>query len=365
MATALTVAHIEMGQHLYGGAQQVLYLLDGLADVDIASVLVCPQGSAIAEAARAQGSRVIEMPYSGDLDWRAIGRLRALFRAHAVDLVHIHSRRGADIWGALAARREGLPCVLSRRVDNRESRWAVALKYPLYDAVITISEGIKRVLLECGVPEAKITCVRSAVDFARFQQPADRERLRQRFDLPSDARVVAIAAQLIERKGHQVLLAALPDLIVRWPSLHVLVLGQGPLRASLDQQIDAMGLAAHVHMVGFVKDLETVLPSVEALVHPALIEGLGVVLLQAASAGVPVIASRAGGMPEAVVDAQTGWLVEPGDVAGLQRALVALLEAPDQAKAYGRAGRDRMQREFSIEQMVAGNAQVYRALTSQ
>ena len=359
---ALTVAHIEMGQHLYGGAQQVLYLLAGLARVDITSILICPQGAAIAQAARAEGCRVIEMPYSGDLDWRSLGRLRSLFRTHAVDLVHIHSRRGADIWAALAARREGLPCVLSRRVDNTESRWAVALKYPLYDAVITISEGIKQVLLQCGVPGVKITCVRSAVDLARFQQPADRERLRQRFDLPSDARVVAIAAQLIERKGHRVLLAALPELIARWPTLHVLVLGQGPLRESLVQQIESKGLGPHVHMAGFVKDLETVLPSIEALVHPALIEGLGVVLLQAASAGIPVIASRAGGMPEAVLDGQTGWLVEPGNVADLQRAINAMLEAPDQARAYGRAGQDRMRREFSIEQMVAGNAQIYRML---
>ena len=89
---------------------------------------------------------------------------------HQVDLAHVHSRRGADIWGGLAAGKLGLPCVLSRRVDIRERAWAVAAKYRLYDQVIAISEGIRDVLIADGLPSGKVSCGRSVVIWWRVNR---------------------------------------------------------------------------------------------------------------------------------------------------------------------------------------------------
>ena len=139
-------------------------------------------------------------------------------------------------------------------------------------------------------------------------------------------------------------------------------MGKGPLAASVAQQIEAMGLEEQVHCVGFLNDIETVLPHLDFLVHPARTEGLGVALLQAASAGLAVIASRAGGMPEAVLDEETGLLIPPGDVPALVAAMERLLSDPALADQYGAAGRRRMADEFSIEAMAAGNLAVYRRL---
>ena len=129
---ALCVAHIELGAHLYGGAQQVLYLVGELSKTEVSSVLICPEHSAVGEAARAAGVEVETIPYRGDPDWRATKRIGKILTRHQVDLVHVHSRRGADIWGGLAARKLGLPCVLSRRVDNREHAWAVWARASIY-----------------------------------------------------------------------------------------------------------------------------------------------------------------------------------------------------------------------------------------
>ena len=107
--TPLRVAHIELGAHLYGGAQQVLYLMGDLCKAEIRSVLICPEHSAVGGAARAAGIEVETIPYRGDLDWRATKRIREALTRHQVDLVHVHSRRGADIWGGLAARKLGCP----------------------------------------------------------------------------------------------------------------------------------------------------------------------------------------------------------------------------------------------------------------
>ncbi|MCB1863756.1 MAG: glycosyltransferase, partial [Gammaproteobacteria bacterium] len=177
-----------------------------------------PQGSDIATAAR-PFARVIEMPMRGDADFRLAGRLSALIRAEAPDLVHLHSRRGADLWGALAARRCGTPCILSRRVDNPEPRWLAAVKYRLFDHIVTISEGIRQVLLDEGVPAGKVSCVRSAVDPTPYLQAYDKAAFRHRLDLPETALLAGVVAQLIERKGHRHLLAALPDVLARHPDL--------------------------------------------------------------------------------------------------------------------------------------------------
>lgn len=356
------VAHIEAGRYLYGGAQQVLYLIEGMVQGGWQPLLICPCGAAISAPAKAAGARVVELPMGGDLDLPAIARIRRVLRQHRVDLVHCHSRRGADILGGLAAKSLGLPCVLSRRVDNPEPSWLVPLKYRLFDRVIAISEGIREVLIACGVEPDKTLTVRSAVDFERFQQQPDRASFLARFQLPDDARVLGMAAQLIRRKGHHVLLDALPAVLERHPACHVLIMGQGPLEPDIRAAIQQKGLGDRVVMTGFLEDLPALLPNLEALVHPALAEGLGVILLQAAASGLPIVASRVGGMPEAIRDGETGWLIEPGDSAALTAAMLKLLEDPQAARAMGAAGRQYMAREFSIETMVAGNLGIYQEL---
>ena len=363
-STPIRVAHIEMGSHLYGGAQQVLYLLEAFSSSDVTSMLICPVGSAIGKAARERGVAVEEVGYRGDLDWVVVPKITRLLRQQSIDLVHVHSRRGADLWGGLAARQVGLPCVISRRVDHHQARWWAGLKYAMCAHVIAISEGIRAVLLADGVSAEKVSCVRSAVDFERFQTVSDSAGVKARFGLPDDSVVVGMAAQLIPRKGHDVLLEAVSALKDRWPQLRVLIMGKGPLATSVAQQIDAMGLEEQVHCVGFLTDIETVLPHLAFLVHPARTEGLGVALLQAASAGLAVIASRAGGMPEAVLDEGTGLLIPPGDAQVLVAAMERLLSDPVLADEYGAAGRRRMAAEFSIAAMAAGNLAVYRQLIS-
>ncbi|MCK7492063.1 MAG: glycosyltransferase [Comamonadaceae bacterium] len=154
--------------HLYGGALQVVFLLRGLEAAGVDSVLVAPSGSAIAEAA-APHARVRTIAMGGDGDIATVGRLRRLIRAERPDVVHLHSRRGSDIWGGIAGRLEGVPVVLSRRVDNPEPRAWVGLKYRLFDRVVTISEGIFRVLESEGVPRAKLRCVPSSVDVEQYR----------------------------------------------------------------------------------------------------------------------------------------------------------------------------------------------------
>ncbi len=355
----MKILHVEAGKHLYGGARQVLYIVEGLAARGVDNLLACPAGS---EMSRQQpdGARVPPVKTGGGRYIGLVPRLARLIRAEQPDLVHLHSRRGADTWGGLAAKLAGVPCVLSRRVDNPESRWAVALKYRLYDHVITISEGIRQVLLSEGLAPQKVSCVRSAVDAAPYLPPVDRAAFRAEFGLPPNALVAGVVAQLIHRKGHRYLLSALPGLLERHPDLQVLIFGQGPLEAELRAEVESRNLAAAVRFTGFRHDLPRWLGGLDMLIHPADMEGLGVSLLQASAAGVPIVTRRARGLPRAVQGGVTGILWPPGGVAA--DAICRLKVEPSAAlrTRFGAAGRARILAEFSIDAMVDGNLAIYR-----
>jgi glycosyltransferase involved in cell wall biosynthesis len=247
-------------------------------------------------------------------------------------------------------------------VDSADIPLAGALKYRLYDRVICIAEAILRQLQATGVPVAKLRLVRSAVDPATCVPSWSDEDFRKAFTLAADALTVVCIAQLIPRKGHATLLDAWPAIVAACPRARLLVFGQGPEEARLRQQAAQLGVHESVSFAGFRPDLLHFLGHVDLLVHPALREGLGVSLLQAQAAGVPVVATRAGGIPEAISDGSTGLLVPPANSVALATAVVRLLQDAGKRQAYGAAGRVRVAQEYSLAGMVSGNLQVYREL---
>ena len=356
----MKVLHIETGRNLYGGALQVRYLLEGLSRAGGENLLACPQGSEIARVCRSF-AKVTEMPMAGELDGRFFIQLCRLIRRSQPDLIHIHSRRGADLLGPLAAMATGVKAILTRRVDNPEPSWWARLKYQPYHRVVTISEGIRQVLKAEGVPEEKLLCIHSAVDIQRYQISGDREWFRREFALPPDALAVGVIAQLIERKGHRFLIEAMPAILDRCPQAHFLFFGKGPLAGQLREQCTVAGLSDKVTFAGFRDDLNAVLPCLDLVVHPALMEGLGVSLLQAAAAGVPIVAGNAGGIPEIVVHGENGFLVPPGRSDVLVQPITELLLNKESNRRMGHAGQKIVRERFSIEAMVTSYQKLYNA----
>lgn len=360
----MRILHVETGMNLYGGALQVHYLLRGLTNwKNVESTLVCPEGSAIAEAARENVRKLYSVPMKGDLDLLFVPRLLSIIRKENPDIIHLHSRRGADILGGIAAKLSGTPCILTRRVDNPESRSWVRVKYRLYHRVITISEGIREVLLSAGVPSHKITCVHSAVDMGFFSTPCDRSWYLGEFDLEENQRTCGVVAQFIDRKGHRFLLRAIPEILKTVPDTTFIFFGKGPLEGQLKTMCRELGIEEKVIFAGFREDLHRVLGCLDMLIHPALMEGLGVSLLQAAAAGVPIVGSRAGGIPEIVHNGVNGHVVQPGEVRPITDAVLTILGDNSLARRMGEEGRRIAQDHFSIEAMVKNNLDVYYELS--
>ncbi|MCL1886851.1 MAG: glycosyltransferase [Betaproteobacteria bacterium] len=360
----MKILHVESGKHFYGGARQVAYIIKGLSESGIENILACPQKTDLAQHVSGY-AEVCEIPMKGDADIGMTWRLVNIIRKYRPDMIHLHSRRGADIWGGIAAKITHTPCILSRRVDNPEPHWFVSLKYRLYDHIITISEAIRQVLISEGVPSQKITCVRSAVDPTPYLQPVDRTLMSKEFRLPENALVIGIVAQLIPRKGHHYLIDAIEILSKDYPQIRVICFGQGPLLSPLKTIVQQKKLENVIQFAGFRTDLPKWLGGLDILAHPADMEGLGVSLLQASAAAVPIVTTRAGGLPEAVQDGVTGILIDPGDAVSLTAALRRLIEDTSLRHKLGAAGRKRIMSAFSVEAMAKGNLDVYKKVLNE
>ena len=360
----MRIMHIEAGRHLYGGARQVCHLVEGLAVEGFENILVCAKGSEIAGAV--VDATVVELPIGGDLDVFWAGPLSKLIQARAPDIVHVHSRRGADLVGGRCARRAGAPAVLTRRVDNRELAWWARAKYRPYSVVAAISSAVESELVDhVGVDPGRVVRVASAVDTGRYRpRSTARARLAGTCGMPPEARIVGVIAQLIPRKGHALLLDCLPDVIARHPEVRVLFFGRGPLERALRRQIDKRSLGRQVRLAGFRDDLAKLLAGLDVLVHPALREGLGVAVLEAMSAGVAVVASDAGGIPDIVEHERNGLLFAAGDARGLGDALVRMLDDGAMRPRLARAGRERVKSRFSVQRMSRRYMEVYNRVLS-
>lgn len=356
------IVHLETGRHLYGGARQVLLLMRGLIARGHRSTLVCPADSDIAAAARQLGLSVRGVTAGGAFDVGFVWRLTRLLREIRPVLIHVHSRRGADTLGGIAACLSGVPAVLSRRVDSADPYGFGRLKYAQYRRIIAISSCIREQLATCGVSAAKLRLVRSAVAAVADTDRASRQAFDDVFGLSADDFPIAVVAQLIPRKGHRFFLEAVALLRAAHPGIRAVLFGIGPLQAELAAQVTALGLERNVQFVGYHHDLERFIGHFKLLVHPAEREGLGVGVLEAQAAGVPVVGFRVGGLVEAVADGKTGLLVSPGDVSALAAAIGRLIEDDGQRMRFAAAGPERIRNEFAVDTMVDGNLAVYREL---
>jgi glycosyltransferase involved in cell wall biosynthesis len=361
----IRVFHIETGRHLYGGAQQVAYLLDDLPPSLFENHLICPANSAIRTAVTTPDVKCHPVVMRGEGDLFFLFRLIRLIRKFRPHILHVHSRRGADIYGGLAGRATGIRTVITRRVDNPEAPVVVRIKYGLYDRVVSISNGIYSVLAKEGVPARKMNMIHSAVDFSLYEGCGDQDWFCREFEIEPTHRPVGMIAQFIERKGHRVLVKAAPTIVSRYPEVRFILFGKGPLAPDIKDAVHTAGLKKNFIFAGFREDLHRILPCLDMVVHPASMEGLGVSLLQAAAAGRPIVASPAGGIPEIVKNGENGYLTPIGNPVQLADAVIRLMSDDQLAEKFGASGRNRVKRLFSIRKMVYEYTSLYQMILKQ
>jgi glycosyltransferase involved in cell wall biosynthesis len=291
---------------------------------------------------------------------RLVRRLRAT--------VLICSGYKPDIVGWLAARQARVPVVsiahgwtgVNRRVRlyDAADRWLLRWM----DAVVAVSEGQAVKVRSAGVPNGRIHVIRNAVAVERFAAPQARYRqeIESYFPTPPQ-RIVGAAGRLSPEKGFDKLIDAAVQVVREKPGTGFVVFGEGPLRGALTAQVAKCGLQQHFILAGFRNNLELYLPQFDLLALPSYTEGLPVVVLEAFAAGVPVVGTTVGGVPEVIEDGVNGRLVPPGDAPALARSLCTVLQDDEGRLAMGQRGRLRVEEQFTF----AAQARLYQRLFEQ
>jgi glycosyltransferase involved in cell wall biosynthesis len=313
--------------------------------------------SPLHEKAREAGLPVLPIRIKSEFDWWAVFRLTRLMKKRKCRLVHFHEAHGLAVGGA-AARRAQVPLrFISRRVDFPVKSLR---KYTRdVDAIIAISDGVRKVLLESGIPEPLIHVIPSGIDFSPFQEVTSRDFLRREFSFAPDDYLVGIVAALEDHKGHTYLIQASKFLKERAPKIKVVVVGTGSLRLELDKQVRELGVEDIIFFLGFREDVPRILASLDLFVLSSHLEGMGSSLLDAMASRLPVVATQAGGIPEVVTHKVTGLLVPPRDPEALAGAILDLYRDPQVAARYAQRGFEVVHEKFSAEAMAERVVRLY------
>jgi glycosyltransferase involved in cell wall biosynthesis len=234
------------------------------------------------------------------------------------------------------------------------------------DSVTAVSDAVARARLEAGTVSAdKLTVIPNGIDLARFARPTEVElgALRERFGLAAGDRVMLSVGRLEPEKNHEMLLRVFARVRARFPDALLLIVGSGGLQAALERRAIELAIESRVRLVGHVSPVAPIYHLAELFVLASRFEGLPMVVLEAMAAGLPMVLTSVGGIPEVVEDGRTGWLVPAGDEAQLEAALVRALGAPAaEREAIARAAASDVRARFGMERMVSSTEQLYDAL---
>jgi len=355
------VVHVASGREWRGGQNQVRLLTSTLARRgDIDQLVITGRGTELARRLESEAIPFRATGWSSSLDPRVlIATIRESRRGSRPDhttILHAHDAHALVLAG-VAARFTGARLVVTRRVDfhlRRPGFWARA------DRVVAISDAVRAILLEDGIRPERITVVHSGIDAAEVRA-APRLDIRLRLGLPGTARIAVNVAALVGHKDQSTLVAAAAALAERRPELHWIVAGEGPLRATLEKQIVDRNVTDRVHLLGSIPNAWGLIAESDVFVMSSREEGLGTSVLDALALGVPVAATRAGGIPE-ILSSGAGVLVPTGDADALAGAVETLLTDRERREAVLAAGARTLTR-FSADAMADGILAVYRSLT--
>jgi glycosyltransferase involved in cell wall biosynthesis len=316
----------------------------------------------VAEQAQARDVPAEIFHCRGRLDLHTIGELRRWLARTCVDVVHTHNYK-SDFYaaGALWGRSTGWVATWHTGTDQPEATPSLRAYDAIdrfllrrADRVVAVSPAIAEGLMEHGVGASRLSIIGNGLDAARFQLPHRRWE-----DAPEGAQVVGIVGRLIREKGPYTLLEAAARIVSQLPRTLFVFVGDGPEREELERTAAQLGLSDHVRFAGVRSAMPEVYASFDAFALPSFSEGMPMTVLEAMAAGLPIVATTVGAVPDLLEPAGCGLLCPSGDAAALAAALLRVLRDNALAKRLGAAAQQRLREGYSAEAMARQYLSLY------
>lgn len=353
MSGLVRIAHVAL-QLETGGMERLLVEFARHADrrrFDVRFVALGGRGR-IAEEIESCGGAVTALSARRGVRPSIVFRLARCFRDEGIDVVHVHNTKPL-LYAGPAARLAGVGGVIYTRHGQRHG--ATARQNVLFrmaarcaDRVVCVSEDSMRLCREDGVGAGALRTIWNGIDRERFA-----------FVGPTAGGPGVYVGRLSAEKDVATLLRAVAIVVAARPSFRLRIAGSGACAAELSSLTESLGLNEHVEFLGDVRDVPMLFRGASLFVLPSLTEGLPLTVLEAMACGMPVVATRVGGTPEAVADGSSGLLVPPGDPARLAAAMLKVYDDGAMARDMGIAGRRRCEEHFDVGVMVGKYESLY------
>ncbi len=360
---SLTVGHIDTHVSWRGGQRQVIELIKGLNRLGQNNILFCKPKSEIAAHASKSGIEMVELPLRGEWDIFSALELRSFVREKKIDILHTHTSHAHTIALIALIGIGSCKLVVSRRVDfHIRSYLSRKIKYGArVDKIISVSAAIKEILIEDGIDPDSIIPIKSGFVPGTFEDNEIGTSLRAQLDIPDNATVVSTVAALVPHKAHFVMLKAAKLVLEKHPDVRFIFAGEGDLRAEIERHIKNLAIDESVALLGFVEDVGSVFRASDIFAISSEEEGLCTSILDAMYFSLPVVATRAGGIPELVQDGINGYIVPVNDHISFAERLNTLIESPEKIEKMGMRSTDIL-KQNTIENTILKTLDVYQEL---
>jgi glycosyltransferase involved in cell wall biosynthesis len=353
----------------YGAEQVIMTLITALDresfDVSLATLEKKRVSStAIVSAAKAAGIDAVALPCRGWLDWNAIQGLKSLVEEENIEILHCHEPK-SRLYGAIVSRMTGIPIVATHHLwtgQNLRTRLVESIDAAVLhdcDKVIAVSSSVAESMRRVFVSSRQIEVILNGIDLSSFQDELPTDELRASLGIPSGLPVIGAVGRLDIQKGHERLIEAARKITDAGQDAFYIIAGEGVERPRLEALVRDLGLSDRVLLPGYQSDIRPYLAMMDVFVLPSRREGTPMALLEAMAMRKPVVATAVGGVPDVLTDGVDGIML-PENGAGLGDALLRLLRDPTFARQMARAGRRRVETEFSSSRMAGRYEDVYR-----
>jgi glycosyltransferase involved in cell wall biosynthesis len=293
-------------------------------------------------------------------------RLRSLLKSIRPEIIHTYLIHG-NVLGRIVGRLAGVPVIIGSELTigqaGRIGRLATKLTNPLTDAVEVNSEtGGKSASADLGVPEHKIEVVLPGLDLEAFGGTEQRSQIRAELSVEDHEHLVLYVGRLRAVKGVKYGIRSFAKALEQNANMKLALAGEGDQREYLESLCDELDIRNNVNFLGPRRDLANVLSASDSVIMPSLTEGFPRVAIEAMASSKPIIATSVGGTPEAIIDDQSGILVQPKDIEGMAEALVNVATNPALANRLGISARKRTEQHFSARKYVTRLDEMYTRL---
>lgn len=362
-SSVLRIGHVDTGLTFRGGQRQLLLLAHGLRKRGHSQLIVCPEGSELCARASAEGFSLLVLPQQDYRHLRGIRQLRQRLRPDRLMLLHAHDGVGQTIaW--LASLGTGVRRIASRRViylPKRRLDYHLKYKYTCH-AVIAVSKFVGHILEDTGIPPAMINVIPDGIEIPEhLPDAATRLETRAKWGLSERDFVVGQLASFSPEKGLDLAVSAFEILAARLPEAKLVLGGHISAADLATSNLAAAVSSGRILLAGYQEDLSQFFSGLDLYIMPSRSEGLGSAALLAMAHGLPVIATRVGGLPEIVEEGKTGWLIAPESSQALAEATVEAASNLSRLNEMGTGARKRA-KEFSAEVMIERTEALYNRL---